>query len=297
MTEEWFPVEAKSPLFAGLDGVQVVFHGINKSGSLSMANVLRRALVHQGRGDDMVSHYHSPGMPLDAYRDLIDARSGRFLAVAHYLYGYLRPVPHRLWITQFRHPLPRVLSTYQWIKNKHVKAHRTAEAFDSLPVFVTKSKGIGHSQVLQFGRGFGRFAKSKIKRTMSGEALFELSVEALEREVAAIGIAEYFEESIFTFAALLGIDQVDSWAKDERNTGRSAVDELTPAELDQIRNVFHWDYMLYDWAVAKFREQCARIEFGPSLERYKATCEGQYKDRLIGDSADDAVTRWLNRAR
>lgn len=291
---EWYPVEAKSPLFAGLDDVQVAFHGINKSGSKSMASVLRRALFREKRANDAVSHYHlKPTIPLDEFRDLIDSKKGRFLAVGHYLYGYLRPVPRRIWVTQFRHPLPRIVSAYHWLKNKHVKEHGTPEGFYSFSKFVYGSRGTAHSQIMQLGRGFGRYGESDAKMSLSGETLFELTIEALERDFTAIAIAERFEESIFTFAGLLGINSVDSWLADDRNKGRPPVDELTVAERDLVREVYHWDYRLYDWALKKFEEQCSSLEFGPSLQRYKKACSSQYKDRLVGETADDAVARWL----
>jgi hypothetical protein len=73
-------IEAHAPLFEDLDDVHVVFHGINKSGSLTMANVLREALIASGREDDLLSHYHLPGiMPLDEYRSMIEAGGGASL--------------------------------------------------------------------------------------------------------------------------------------------------------------------------------------------------------------------------
>lgn len=291
---EWYPVEAKSPLFEGIDDVPVIFHGINKSGSKSMASVLRRALFHERRMDEDLSHYHMKGeIPLPEYRDLVESKSGRFLAVSHYLYGYLRPAPRRMWVTQFRHPLPRTVSAYHWLKNKHQKAHGTAEGFYSFSKFVYSTRGTAHSQIMQLGRGFGRYGESDAKMSLSGKTLFELTIEALERDFTAIAIAERFEESIFTFAALLGIKSVDSWRADDRNKGRPPVEELSVAERDLVREVFHWDYRLYDWALQKFEEQYSKIEFGASLDRYREDCSGQYKDRLVGDSSDDAVARWL----
>jgi hypothetical protein len=68
---------------------------------------------------------------------------------------------------------------------------------------------------------------------------------------------------------------------------------LTVAERGLVREVYHWDYRLYDWALQKFEEQCSKIDFGPGLAEYQRACSGQYKDRLVGDSADDAVARWL----
>ena len=290
----WYPVEAKSPMFEGLDDVHVVFHGINKSGSKAMASVLRRALFHEDRPDDIISHYHvSPPIALEDFREQIENLSGRFVAVGHYLYGSLRPSPRRLWVTQFRHPLPRLVSQYNWHKNQHLRQHGTLDGFFKFSKYIYNGRGTARSQIMQLGRGFGRFGESDAKMSLSGESLYEMTIEAIERDFTAIALAERFEESIFTFAALLGIDAVDPWVADDRNVGRPPVEELTAAERDLVREVYHWDYRLYDWAVERFKEQCSRIEFGPSLAHYKEACAGQYKDRLLGDNADDAVSRWL----
>lgn len=292
----WYPVEAASPIFEGLDGVPVIFHGINKSGSKSMATVLRRALLNEGRIEDDLSHYHMKGaVSLEGLRGMIQSRRGRYLAVGHYLYGYLPPAPRRIWVTQFRHPLPRIVSVFRWLKNKHFNAKGTTESFYDFSKFVYQSRGTAHSQVMQLGRGFGRYSGSDARMSLSAENLFELSIEALERDFIAIAIAEHFEESIFLFASLLGLEAVDPWIKDDRNTGRPPVEDLTIAERDLVREVYRWDYELYDWALNRFKEQCSKIQFGPSLDRYKEDCLGEYKDRLVGNSSDDAVARWLAR--
>lgn len=79
------------------------------------------------------------------------------------------------------------------------------------------------------------------------------------------------------------------WVADTRNKRRRLVDELTQAQRDLIREVYHWDFELYDYALKRFAEQNSGIDFGPSLERYKEACAEQYRDRLIGSSADDAM--------
>ena len=289
-----YAVDATSPMFDGMDDMQVVFHGINKSGSKAMASVLRRALIHAKRPDEDLSHYHcKPPVSLDEFRSRVEAKPGRSLVVGHYLYGYLRPQPRRIWVTQFRHPLPRIISAYHWLKNKHIAARGSAEGFYSFSKFVYSSRGVAHSQVLQLGRGFGKYGESDAKMSLSGENLFEMSVEALERDFTAIAIAERFEESIFTFAGLLGLETVDAWRKDDRNKGRPPIEELTVAERGLVREIYHWDYKLYDWALKRFDEQCSKIDFGPGLAEYAKACSGEYKDRLVGESADDAVARWL----
>lgn len=275
---ERFAVEARgAPLDRGPDA-GIVFHGVNKSGSLAMAKVIGEGLAHEGRGDEFLSHYHrGAGVAPEAFRARVEARTGRFVAVGHGLHGMLRAAPGRVWVTQFRHPLPRVVSAHQWLKRKHEKAHGTAAGFPDLAGFVRAGGGVAHAQVAQFAR---RPGDPPGRLGLAPEALYERSVEAVERDMACIGIAERFEESIFCFAALCGIGSVVPWTRDNRNRGRPLAGALAQADRDLIREVYAWDFALYDWAVARFEAQVAQIVFGPSLCAYEAACADQYRDRL-----------------
>lgn len=265
-----------------LGDAQVIFHGINKSGSLAMSGVLLEAYNWAGRGDNFLSHYHVGG-GYDEFRDRVDQGAGRpGFVVGHNLFGALAPVPSRIWITQFRHPLPRALSCYQWLKNKHVAAHGSDEGFPALIDFVRKTKGIGHSQVVQFGCSFGRNRTSRRKGATPAE-LFEIAVDEIESNVYAIGIAEHFEESIFTFAALCGLESVAPWIRDNRNKDRPLADEITDNERQVIEEVYKYDYKLYEYALDRFWRQtrALKLDAEASLAAYKSACIDQYKDRIV----------------
>ena len=261
---------------------QVVFHGINKRDSLAMSNALLEAYQWAGRGDQALSHYRIGG-DYDDFRDRVDRSMGRAgFVVGHNLFGALAPVPNRIWITQFRHPLPRALSCYQWLKNKHVAAHGSDAGYPTLTDFVRKTRGISHSQVVQFGCAFGR--NSKARRTSAAAAdLFEIAVDEIESDIYAIGIAEHFEESIFTFAALCGLSSVAPWIRDDRNKNRPLVDQITDSEREVIEEVYSYDYKLYKFALDRFwrQTQALKLEGNVSLAEYKAACLDQYKDRIV----------------
>lgn len=281
MKEQMFSIELSPENWPhdDLSDVQIVFHGVNKSGSLAMTKVLRAAYLSSGRADEFLCHYGS-GMSYEAFADRVTETKGRSFVVGHRLYGAIPPRPRRIMITQFRYPLPRILSVYQWLKNKHVAEHNTSSGFPNLDDFVRQFGGLGHSQIIQFGVGYGALAQERKKR-LSVRDVYESAIEAIEREVYCIGIAEYFEESIFLFARLCGVDAVPAWQRDNRNAGRPLVDDVDSGSLDLIREIYRYDFALYDWALKRFRDQLSRVRFGASLESYKLACEDQYKDRII----------------
>ncbi|TWT17614.1 hypothetical protein [Luteimonas wenzhouensis] len=263
-----------------LAGVQIVYHAVNKSGSLAMANAMGEAYRWAGREREFVSHYRIRCTD-EEFRARVDAMNGRqAFIVDHYLFGALAPAPNRIWITQLRHPLPRVLSFYQWIKNKHMAAGGAQEEFPSLREFVVEGKGTRHSLVAQFGMGFGP-NRAVRKRRLSTADLYSIAVDALEAHVYALGIAEYFEESLFVFAALAGIESVAPWVRDNRNPGRPLADEISEADRALIEELYAYDYRLYEYALDRFRKQNGRLPFGESLARYREACRDQYKDRIL----------------
>lgn len=261
---------------------KIVFHGVNKSGSLALTDVLRRGYIDSNRANQFFSHYE--GIPRD-FADLvqlIDRSAGHSFFVAHSLYGAYesRPGEHLL-VTQFRHPLPRVLSCYQWLKNKSQKA---GNPFPQLEEWLIGTRGIVHSQVAQFAFGFAP-GWQKRRAAASGEELLELSLSNIERDVHWFGIAEHFEDSIFCMAALCGLPSVRAWKQDNRNKGRALTTERPESELEIVREVFRWDFVLYDYALETFRRRLGELTIGGDIEKYKESCRDQYKDRLAPDGS------------
>jgi hypothetical protein len=258
----------------------VVFHGVNKSGSLAMSNVIRGAYVSADRANQFFSHYH--GIPRNAQdvKDLINHSTGHSFVVGHYLYGAVKPDPQRIFVSMFRHPLPRIISCYQWLKNKSVAAGGAPEDFPSVEDFVTKTGGIGHSQIVQFGIGYGRNAK-KLRARLTREQILQRAKRNIERDIVWFGISEYFEESIYVLAAICGLPRVPPWQRDTRNKGRKLIWDVDPGIHDVIRDVYRCDFELYDHALGIFRDRISRLEILGDFEEYQAYCAGQYKDRLV----------------
>jgi len=253
-------------------GRQVVFHGINKSGTLAMMRVLMDAYYRADRANQFLTTYGAVMKDLDRLREIIGASSGHAFFLAHYLYGSYRVRPRRqVLVTQFRNPIPRARSSYQWLKDRH-GLDATFEQW------LVATQGRNHTQMQQFAIGFGPDAPDW--QGMSGEEMFERAVANIEQDVAWFGLAERFEESIFAMAALCGLESVPAWRRDDRNAQRPLVDTWEPGEVELVREVLAWELRLYEWAVAKFEERVDQLSFDASLGDYREACRDAYKDRL-----------------
>lgn len=274
-----FPVDV-TPLDERLTpapGAQLVLHGINKTGTTAMKKVMREAYAHARRPYEV---YPRPSHPFANQGEMVqfaNTHPGPAFIVGHYLFGALEPRPDRKWITILRHPLPRVLSCYHWLKTRHTGP----EEFPSLEQFVTNSRGIAHGQSLQLGVGFAA-GTGRRARELDAKEIAERAKQAIEREITVLGIAEHFEPTIFLVAHLAGLPSVKPWQRDERNQGRPPVDTLTEAQTALIREVYRYDFEFYHWGVEYFFKQLERVRFGPSLARYEEACRGAYRERGLG---------------
>ena len=266
----------------GLDGLgaqdkQVIFHGVNKSGSLVLTKVLHEAYHHDVRANQFFSTYVGVPRTEKALTAIVAHASGHGFFGAHYLYGAVRLDPERqVMTTQFRNPLPRVRSCYQWLRNK---ASANGEVYPDFESWVLSTRGVRHSQVAQFGLGFGEGHDHALEGA-DPEALFESSVRNIERDVQWFGIAEYFEESAFCMAALCGLSSIAPWQRDDRNADRPLVGDWPPEQIELVKEIYRWDFKLYEWALGTFHARLSQLTFGPELTQYKDACRGQYKDRL-----------------
>jgi hypothetical protein len=275
---------------------KIVFHGVNKSGSLCLSNVISDALAHEGRKAQFHSHYQLRGITFPGFIKRIETTPAPGFFVGHQLFGNL-PLddPNLVLITQFRHPLPRLLSCYEWVRKKHVRKGGTTEAFPDFEQFIKKGRGKSHSQIVQFATRYPE-DRLQLMSSLTPRELFERSVEHIERHVYFTGIAELFEETIFAVAHICGIQNVPAWKKDERNAGRPMAWTLPQSGVDLVRDIYRYDFELYEWAKQRFEKLLRQITVGGDFEAYQAKCKGQYQDRLLSTGDQDSRTKdQLNR--
>ena len=262
---------------------KIIFHGVNKSGSLCLADVMLEAYTAEGRKAQFHSHYHTRGIPFAGFYARTNETPPPAFFVGHQLFGNvdLRDSA-AVMITQFRHPLPRMISCHAWLRRKQIAETGSAEGFPDFATFIKEGAGKSHSQIVQFCADCGE-DKRRLITKLSTRELFERSIENIERDVTFAGIAELFEESIFAVAHLCGIHRVPAWKRDERNAGRPAVSTLSPADVELLEDRYRYDFELYAWARKRFANLLAQIKIGGDIDAYRQACVSEYKDRLLTD--------------
>jgi hypothetical protein len=277
---ELFPVALEAKGVPRARKRPVVFHGVNKSGSLAMASVMREGYYAQRRANQFFSSYHGIPKEQEDFNRILTHTTGHAFFVSHYIYRDVVLPPDALLVTQVRHPLPRVLSVYGWLKRNYMRRHGgSADGFPELERWIPAMKGRGHTQMSQFARPVGT-SKEQFKK-LPIEAVFERAAENFDRDVAWFGIAELFEESIFALAHLCGVEAVPPWRKDTRNRWRQSLAETDQRIVDLIHESYEYEFRFYERALARFRKRVARIDFGPSFEAYKERCSDEYGERLV----------------
>ena len=275
-----FPVRLNAPKLPVAGDRPVVFHGVNKSGSLAMENVIREAYHHSGRGHQCFSHYAGNPKHFEEIAPLLWQEEGHRFFCAHYLYGGIEMPSDTVLIGQVRHPLPRTLSVYGWLRRNYEARHGSLDGMPDLERWVRSSQGRLHTVMSQFAVGFPPNYKKRL-RAMSRGAVYDAAIVNLERDFAWFGVAEYFEESIFGFAHICGLESVSPWRKDTRNKWRQPLAEIGSDTIALIEEVFAHEIRFYEYAVALFHSRVEDIDFGDSLSDYKQRCAGEYGERQL----------------
>lgn len=277
--EEPFTIEVVSDAIPIAGDRPVVFHGINKSGSLAMFKVLHEAYIDADRAREFFSTYHGIPKAVPQLATIMNHSRGHAFYGGHYLYGAIEIPQAAVWVTQLRHPVQRTLSVHGWLKRGFLRKHGNLDGFPPLRKWVESRRGVLSSQMSQLAVGFGPRYDRRI-RSMPPERMREQAITVLRERFVWFGIAECFEESIFALAHLCGLERVSPWAKDTRNRWREPLADIDEATLDFIRDSFAEEINFYDHAKALFLERVSKTDFGPSFAAYQARCAGEYGERV-----------------
>ena len=276
---EHFSVALRTELLPVAGDRPVIFHGVNKSGSLAMAKVLREAYYRESRANQYFCSYLGIPKTQADFNEILTSSSGHSLFISHYIYQEVPQPRDGILVTQLRHPLPRTLSVYGWLKRHHLKKHGNLDKYPPLERWIRAQKGRGHTQMSQFARRLG-VTREELARLTNRE-MYDVAVENFDRDVAWFGIAELFEESAFAMAHLCGIGSIAPWEKDTRNTWRQPLSDTADDVVELIRESYADEFRFYERAVAEFRRRIADIDFGDTLAAYKDRCDAEYGERII----------------
>ena len=282
MSTELFPIEVTSELLSARTEGPVAFHGVNKSGSLAMADVLRKSYYAADRADEFFSVYHGVPRHMSDLCDILTHSRGHNFFVAHNLFGAVELPVTGAMVTQVRHPLSRTLSIWGWMKRNYLNREGNLEGLPSLQEWVPVLKGYKHTQMFQLAMGFRDGVPTRDPK-MPLQDICDIATANLEQAFDWFGIAELFEESIFAMARLCGLPAVVPWERDTRNQWREPAADLDQEAVDLIRGSLEHEFVFYERALSLFRRRLDKVDFGASLPAYKARCGAEYSERIFDE--------------
>lgn len=240
----------------------LIFTHMHKSGGMTLQNtVVKRqyagGVIHRlnGRQDDA-----------DAFRALPQEQRHRInLLTGHMYFGmheYLRP--GATYMTMLRDPVERVISFYYFVRR--LKTHYmwrfgfTEET--TLREFLEQRRCIelDNFQTRNLCRDpGGHLPFGKVKPHMCDEALDNLD------RYSVIGVTEQFDDSLRILTHRFGWKDV-SYKRLNVTPGRPRADEIEPGTVALIRELNHYDVLVYEKARAIFHRQLAEAEaaLGPA---------------------------------
>ena len=256
----------------------VIFHGVNKSGSLSFAKALQKSYAATGRSEEYMCRYLGiPSTRDGAMERMSKNPKRRQILIDHGLVGFEESVPSAGFATLLRHPARRVLSCFFWLQSHHPDLVLGRD-FSSW----IRAEGMAYSQIRQFAYNHlsakerGEITQMKIGDIGARAAAF------FEDRVDWFGITELFEESLLTFHWELGLDHIAPWETDMRNTAQPRYDSraetrgrfdfrkttISNALYNEIESVMGPDIVFYEMMRQKFLKYLRGFSIDGLLSQY-----------------------------
>jgi hypothetical protein len=257
----------------------IAFHGVNKSGSLAMATVLKNSFALQNAGNRFMCRYMSiPETRDEAIKRIVNDNGSNQILIDHGLVGLEKKAPSVKMITMLRHPIRRIISAYYWLSTHHPESVMGRDLLNWV-----RLEGRHHSQIRQFA--FDHFSPQERGRIV-GRSISEITRRALdyfEDNIAWFGITEMFKESTLALHWELGLDQIGKGMVDDRNKDRPTYlkKEITNGDFDhthtsiskayyeELEQYLAFDIVFYEVMKRKFRSYLADFEMDSALNCYK----------------------------
>ena len=249
----------------------LVFHSINKSGSLSLI----RTLINSHASNIYVAHnYDDIMIHLKNFR-----KSHRALVMGHDLYQGFKPREYEL-MTQVRNPVARVVSIWSWFHKKQSEGLLEEPLEDFSDFIRNTDKLFWYSMVAQFAVPFDlpRELRRQIAYKFDPNAAVASALHKLDRDFKFLTVAERFEESLFVVSSDRKCKKLKVWHQDQRNPKRPLLESLDKSELRVLKKNIEYDFELYDYGCRRLSEQSKWFQGTSHLALYKQACQKQYKE-------------------
>ncbi|XP_077868903.1 uncharacterized protein LOC144359840 [Saccoglossus kowalevskii] len=253
----------------------IVFVHLPKAGGTSVENILFQFKPNAGRIRKVaLSHC------IDFFKEAVKSKSNALQTLyyskrSYGIHNYLYPNRPVAYVTWFREPIARLISSYYYLKkthcgSKHVVCKKYLMKSSSLTHYLKRTKRIRLQdmsnymvRLLQFGDFpviddtfedcCGSVSLSDASKIpIIGEKHYLVAKRNLETKMAFIGLTEDFKTSQEMLAHMFGINQKTKLVHVNANAHNK---KLTDYELSELRKRNKWDLKLYEDAKKIYEEQ------------------------------------------
>lgn len=230
---------------------KLIFMHIPKTGGTTLDQVLNR----EARGNV----YWLSGGARNAMQRLADMPRDEALSfdlyAGHLPWGLHTVIPSPCrYISMLRDPVERLVSHYYHVHGEpeHHSYKQVVEGGMSLLDFVSSdiSVEIGNLQT----RYFAGLEPHDIPLGQLTDEIYDLAIQHIEEDFAAIGVQEYFDHSLLLFGEVLGWKHKPFYTSKRVNTERPRRREIA----DDVRRIAaernSFDLKLHTWAVERVRK-------------------------------------------
>ena len=279
MPKSFAPKGIRTDRQPALVNAPVIFHGVNKSGSLAMASILRNSYALRKENRRFMCRYMGLPDTREEALDRIRNDQGRNqILIDHALVGLEQQVPGARMITMLRHPVRRMISAYFWHQTHHPERLLGRDLLNWI-----RHERLTHSQVRQFA--FDHFSQRDRNaiRNWGIADICNRAMDYFDTHIAWFGITEMFEESVLALHWELGFDRIGAGIVDDRNKKRPGYlareiengefgrrnMTISKAYYDEIEDLLSFDIVFYEMMKRRFRNYLAGFEMDQALGAYR----------------------------
>jgi len=255
-------VNIKNPLLAESP---IIFHGVNKSGSLAFAKVLHDAYSRSGNLNRFMCRYMQlPAGRSEALDEFKDKLPIYPILIDHGLVGFEDNFNNAKLVTLLRDPVERMVSIYFWLKSNHSEKIMGRD----LVTWVRHESRV-YSQVRQFAFDHRDARTAHNLDRMSVGEMISIAEHRFMDKVEWYGVCEKFEESVIMFLALIGFTKVPVWEVDVRNTHKPKAEALPRKLHQEISDIIGYDIAFYESKKVAFEKSLEQLDLNQEILQYK----------------------------
>lgn len=249
---------------------RVLFHGVNKSGSLAMSTILRKLYQLHDREDEFMCRYMGIPNTLPAALESFELSEGKpRILIDHGLVGHWQRFPDAPYITQLRNPVRRIISCYFWQVSHHPDNVKGRDLLQWC-----RDGAMYYTHIFQFACNAGPDPEVRIPiRALSQPEVRQRAEEWFASRVEWFGITDLFEASIHSLARSLGFDRAPLWVPDRRNSARPRWETVDEDVLKEIEEIIFEDVDFYNAKRRLFEARNKELLASPELAAYKVAAE------------------------